>query len=41
MEDFYRAMTTYINSKKPKKICYHARTIKKTDGKRAWIVACV
>ncbi len=31
MEDFYNAMTTYINSKKPKEICYHARTIKK-DG---------
>ena len=31
MEDFYRAMTTYINSKKPKEICYHTRTIKK-DG---------
>ncbi len=29
MEDFYRAMTTYINNKKPKEICYHARTIKK------------
>ena len=29
MEDFYNAMTTYINSKKPKEICYHARTIKK------------
>ncbi len=31
MEDFYRAMTTYTNSKKPKEMCYHARTIKK-DG---------
>ena len=31
MEDFYRAMTTYINSEKPKEICNHARTIKK-DG---------
>ncbi len=29
MEDFYNAMTTYINSKKPKEICLHARTIKK------------
>ena len=29
MEDFYRAMTTYINSKKLKEICYHARTIRK------------
>ncbi len=28
MEDFYNAMTTYINSKKPKEICL-ARTIKK------------
>ncbi len=26
MEDFYRAMTTYINSKKPKEICKHERT---------------
>ena len=26
MEDFYNAMTTYINSKKPKKICEHKRT---------------
>ena len=26
MEDFYRAMTTYINSKKPEKICKHERT---------------
>ena len=26
MEDFYKAMTTYINSKKPKEICYHTRT---------------
>ncbi len=26
MEDFYDAMTTYINSKKPKKICKHERT---------------
>ena len=26
MEDFYNAMTTYINSKKPKKICKHERT---------------
>ena len=26
MEDFYRAMTTYINSKKPKEICQHERT---------------
>ena len=31
MEDFYNAMTTYINSKKPKEICYHAR-ISKKDG---------
>ena len=29
MEDFYNAMTTYIDSKKPKEICLHARTIKK------------
>ncbi len=29
MEDFYNAMTTYINSKKPKEMCLHARTIKK------------
>ena len=28
MEDFYDAMRTYINSKKPKKICLHARTMK-------------
>ena len=26
MEDFYNAMTTYINSKKPKEICEHERT---------------
>ncbi len=26
MEDFYNAMTTYINSKKPEKICKHERT---------------
>ena len=26
MEDFHRAMTTYINSKKPEKICKHERT---------------
>ena len=26
MEDFYNAMTTYVNSKKPKKICKHERT---------------
>ena len=31
MEDFYKAMTTYINSKKPKEIGYHARTIKKEE----------
>ncbi len=28
MEDFHRAMTTYINSKKPKEICNHERTFK-------------
>ena len=33
MEDFYNAMTTYINSKKPKEICLHARTIKKNGWK--------
>ena len=33
MEDFYRAMTTYIDSKKPKKICYHACTIRKNEWK--------
>ncbi len=26
MEDFYNAMTTYINSKKPKEICKHKQT---------------
>ncbi len=26
MEDFYNAMTTYIDSKKPKKICPHEQT---------------
>ncbi len=26
MEDLYNAMTTYINSKKPEKICKHERT---------------
>ncbi len=26
MEDFHRAMTTHINSKKPEKICKHERT---------------
>ena len=26
MEDFHNAMTTYINSKKPEKICKHERT---------------
>ncbi len=29
MEDFYNAMTTYINSKKPKEIRLHERTYKK------------
>ena len=29
IKNFYDAMTTYINSKKPKEICLHARTIKK------------
>ncbi len=29
MEDFYNAMTTYINSKKPKEICLHERTYEK------------
>ena len=33
MEDFYRAMTTYINSKKSEKICLHKRTIKKNGWK--------
>ncbi len=33
MEIFYRAMTTYIDSKKPKEICYHARTIIKNGWK--------
>ncbi len=33
MEDFYRAMTTYIDSKKTKKICYHEHTIKKYGWK--------
>ncbi len=33
MEDFHRAMTTYINNKKPKEICNHARTIKKNGWK--------
>ena len=27
MEDFYNAMTTYIDSKKPKEICKHERTL--------------
>ncbi len=40
MEDFYRAMTTYINSKKPKEICYHARTIKK-DGWETCVDCCL
>ncbi len=40
MEDFYNAMTTYINSKKPKEICYHARTIKK-DGWKICIDCCL
>ncbi len=26
MKDFYNAMTTYVNSKKPEKICKHERT---------------
>ncbi len=29
IKNFYDAMTTYINSKKPKEICLHACTIKK------------
>ena len=40
MEDFYKAMTTYINSKKPKEICYHARTIKK-DGWETCVDCCL
>ncbi len=28
MEDFYNAMTTYTDSKKPKEICPHARTMR-------------
>ncbi len=40
MEDFYNAMTTYINSKKPKEICYHARTIKK-DGWETCLDCCL
>ena len=28
IKNFYDAMTTYINSKKPKEICLHARTMK-------------
>ena len=28
MEDFYNAMTTYIDSKKPNEICLHARTMR-------------
>ena len=28
MEDFYNAMRTYINNKKPKEICLHARIMK-------------
>ena len=41
MEDFYRAMTTYINNKKPKEICYHAHTIKKNGWETCFIVARV
>ena len=40
MEDFYSAMTTYINSKKQKEICYHARTIKK-DGWETCVDCCL
>ncbi len=40
MEDFYNAMTTYINSKKPKEICYHERTIKK-DGWKTCVDCCL
>ncbi len=40
MEDFYKAMTTYINSKKPKEICYHERTTKK-NGWETCVDCCL
>ncbi len=36
MEDFYNAMTTYVDSKKPKKICEHKRTFY-WHGRRACV----